>query len=311
MNWLNRKTNPQASSSSISAPQLPPKLPKDYVDDILKTEQFSEFITLSLKCAGVPGFFAGDTMLIGGKIMGFLKDQKFMQAFKRAFDRYENPALHHVLTQLIWRKHVLASAAKNCLALEGDYVECGVELGFGVDVVSDYIDFKNTSKTWWLYDTFAGVPTEQLDKGTRPNPAMVDPSQYQKVCDKFKDQPRFHIIQGMVPDSFIKGMPDQIAYLHIDMNNTKAEIGALIALLDRVVIGGHIILDDYGWVAFQSQHHAENLFFNALGLNVIELPTGQGLFVKTKKTNTAHLNADEIIKQAETIEINCLAYPPQ
>ncbi len=78
-------------------------------------------------------------------------------------------------------------------------MECGTEYGFGVDVVSDYIDFKSTSKTWWLYDTFAGVPDSQMDKGTAPNPSVVADNQFELVKKKFADQPRFKIIKAWYP----------------------------------------------------------------------------------------------------------------
>lgn len=285
------------------------KLPGEWVKEILSSESFDFFTEAILSTPKSPGFFAGDSLITCGRNLGFLNDEKFMDSFKRACLRYENEAIRYILAQLIWRKHVLASCAVNCLLLEGDFVECGTEYGFGVDVVSDYIDFKSTSKSWWLYDTFAGVPDSQMDKGTAPNPAVVAANQFEIVKMKFIDQPRFKIIKGMVPDSFVQGIPSEIAYLHIDMNNAFAELAAIKELLDRVVIGGHVILDDYGWVAFARQHMSENLFFRNLGFRVMELPTGQGLFVKTSQTNAASVNIDEIMQIANGMSVACHSYP--
>ena len=51
-------------------------------------------------------------------------------------------------------------------------------------------------------------------------------------------------------------------------------------LFDRIVPGGLIVLDDYGWLPFKAQRDAEDIFFAERGYFVLELPTGQGLVVK-------------------------------
>ncbi|MCU0711878.1 MAG: TylF/MycF family methyltransferase [Pirellula sp.] len=305
---------PVIIKDTVAQPKvLPPntlsKLPDEWVKEILSSSSFRIFTEASVLTPQSQGFFAGDSLITCGRNLGFLNDDKFMNSFERACARFENESLRHILPQLIWRKHVLASCAVNCLSLDGDFVECGTEYGFGVDVVSDYTDFKSTSKSWWLYDTFAGVPAMQMDKGTAPNPTVIAADQFEIVKKKFSDQPRFRILKGMVPESFIQGTPSKIAYLHIDMNNAFAELSALKELLDRVVIGGHVILDDYGWVAFARQHMSENLFFRELGFRVMELATGQGLFVKTTETNAASVNIDNILQKANDMSVACHSYP--
>ncbi len=75
------------------------------------------------------------------------------------------------------------------------------------------------------------------------------------------------------------------------------------------MIGGHVILDDYGWVAFARQHMAENLLFRELGFRVMELPTGQGLFVKTTPTNAASVDIDQILQKVNVMNVACHSYP--
>ena len=74
--------------------------------------------------------------------------------------------------------------------------------------------------------------------------------------------------------------PEKIALMHIDMNNVDAEIGTLELLWDRVVPGGIVVLDDYGWLAYHKQFSAELAWFRQRGQYVLEMPTGQGLVVK-------------------------------
>ncbi len=74
--------------------------------------------------------------------------------------------------------------------------------------------------------------------------------------------------------------PEEIAYLHIDLNAAKAEIAALEFLFDRVTQGGLIVLDDYGHAPHQDQHYAEQEWMKDRGYAILELPSGQGLVVK-------------------------------
>jgi O-methyltransferase len=89
------------------------------------------------------------------------------------------------------------------------------------------------------------------------------------------------VIQGRVPEVLTeKGSPEAIAFMHIDMNNPAAEIGALDALFERVSPGGIILFDDFCWATARAQYDAETRWFAERNLHILPLPTGQGLFVK-------------------------------
>jgi len=61
------------------------------------------------------------------------------------------------------------------------------------------------------------------------------------------------------------------------MNSAPAEIAALAYFWERLVPGALVLLDDYGWRGYRAQKLAEDPFFAARGLQVMELPTGQGM----------------------------------
>jgi hypothetical protein len=69
--------------------------------------------------------------------------------------------------------------------------------------------------------------------------------------------------------------------MHLDLNSAAAEVAALERLYDRLVVGGYLVLDDYGWYAYRQQKAEEDPFFRSRGTTVLELPTGQGLVIKT------------------------------
>jgi predicted O-methyltransferase YrrM len=99
------------------------------------------------------------------------------------------------------------------------------------------------------------------------------------VKQRFADMPNVTVIKGAVPESFSQGTPEKIAFLHIDMNNAEAELGALEALYDRITPGAVIVFDDYGWLAYREQKIVEDKFFAARGNQILELPTGQGILI--------------------------------
>ncbi len=79
-----------------------------------------------------------------------------------------------------------------------------------------------------------------------------------------------------MPDSFAQAAPDTIAFLHIDLNSSKAEIATLDILFDWISPGGLVVFDDYGWSGYQAQQIAEDAFMRQRGHRILELPTGQG-----------------------------------
>ena len=99
--------------------------------------------------------------------------------------------------------------------------------------------------------------------------------------ERFREHAHIHLHKGYLPGTLERdGFPDRIAYLHIDLNVAPVEVACLERLFDRVVAGGMVVFDDYGWKVYHPQKTAEDQFFAARGYNVLEMPTGQGLVVK-------------------------------
>ena len=64
------------------------------------------------------------------------------------------------------------------------------------------------------------------------------------------------------------------------MNVVIPEIAAAEYFWDRLVTGAIVILDDYGHLPHVLQKHAFDAFAAARGVQVLLLPTGQGLIFK-------------------------------
>ncbi|HEY9792392.1 MAG TPA: TylF/MycF/NovP-related O-methyltransferase [Candidatus Obscuribacterales bacterium] len=232
--------------------------------------------------------FWGDRMMTLDKSAGFLQDERFREAYdsirgSHIYDQYDSP---HTIA---WRLHTLVWAAQNALKLDGDFVECGVFKGDMSWVVTQLINFAELERTFYLYDTFAGFSADYSSADDFPdNPGFLDFAQnvysdesiYPSVVKRFENMSNVRVIRGVIPDALFETAPSRIAYLHVDLNSPRAELGCLEMLFDRLVSGAALVLDDYGWHQFRRQKEAEDQFFADRGYSVLELPTGQGLVVK-------------------------------
>src|SRR5438552_2042641 len=111
-----------------------------------------------------PSYFA-DSLVVWRKNVDFLSDPRFMTAYRRGMNSGHHigrPAGSTEDLHIDWRIHVLLWAASHAAQLEGDFVECGVNTGIFSLAVCDYIEFNRTGKSFYLFDTFCGIPVEQM-----------------------------------------------------------------------------------------------------------------------------------------------------
>lgn len=225
-------------------------------------------------------FFVSDGLATWGKATSFCRDEKFLSLAEKHSNLLPIANWHWNLSVALW-------CAKRALKLDGDFVELGVFKGHTTVFLAEYLDFSKIDKNWYLYDTFTGIPAEDLNNESWVEVNMgiyVDTYTYAEVADRFSAYPNIDVIQGRVPDIFVESPPpSKIAFLHIDLNSAKAEVAALESIFDSIVSGGMILFDDYGWAVCDEQHQAINVWAQGKSLDILELPTGQGLLVVTSK----------------------------
>ena len=214
------------------------------------------------------GIFTGDQLFTFGRNLSFLSDHEFMAAFEK---NAKNP----IEKAIIWRTAVLAWAARHAMHLDGDFIECACYKGTTAKIICDVVDFEKSNKKYYLYDLFEHDPS-------MPHHAMAEHSKelYAKTQARFADYPNVIVSAGKVPDILHEVAPEKISFMHIDLNNAPAEIGALEVLFERMVPGAILVLDDYGWIGYGAQKIAEDPWLAERGYLVLELPTGQGLVFK-------------------------------
>lgn len=214
------------------------------------------------------GAVAVDDMLVWFRNAGFLQQEDFI----RAVGSY---GTDQTLRARIWRIYTLCWAAKSCLGLSGDFMDVGCYDGRTVEIMERYCDFRSAAsgKTWFLYDLFENPPDEARKSGHGPE-------LFDRVSATFAPFGNFRVIKGAVPESFAQGLPDRVAFAQLDLNVAAPELAALEIIHARLVPGGMIVFDDFGFQRYRDSHDAEMAFFRARGEVIFESPTGQGIYIK-------------------------------
>lgn len=73
---------------------------------------------------------------------------------------------------------------------------------------------------------------------------------------------------------------EKVCYLSLDMNCAGPEMAAAEFFWGKMSGGAVMVLDDYGFSNFIRQKRAFDAFARAKGVEVLSLPTGQGLIFK-------------------------------
>ena len=221
-----------------------------------------------------------DNLTVHYKYVPFLDDPKFRAA-------YAAGSATEPLLQIEWRVAVICWAAQHGTKLEGDFVECGVNRGFFSRAVCEYVEFNALDKKFYLFDTFEGIPTEQMSdaeslkrSGQNAKNYPVYPECYEQTRATFARFRHAILVRGKVPEALSTVPIEKVAYLSIDMNIAYPERKAIEYFWPKLSSGAFVVLDDYGWRGYEEQRAAMDEFARSAGVEILALPTAQGLLIK-------------------------------
>lgn len=233
--------------------------------------------------------YFGDHLAVRKKYIPFHHDERFAETWSKVCDA---SAPHWIggTPDIRWRVHVCNWAAQNCLRLDGDFAEFGVNTGLLTSMILANTDFDKSGKKFFLFDTFKGIPVEMasaaelagVHKMNRNmyagNPANRDILSF--VRNQLSPHPNAILVPGLLPGSIAEAEFESLCFISIDLNITSAEIGVIEAIWDRITLGGLIVLDDYGLSGHEEQNAAWNKFAKNVDRSIMALPTGQGILMR-------------------------------
>lgn len=214
----------------------------------------------------------------------FMEDPVFKAAYARGVRAVGTDYHWH------WRVHTGLWAASMAADLPGDFAEFGVNRGFMSSAIMQMLDWNKTNRTFYLLDTFSGIDERYIDDNDRSigvierNKRDIESGFYTfdlgSVQDNYREWPNARIIAGAVPDTLDQIDSNGFAFAHIDMNCAPPEVAAAEFVWPRLAPGGVILLDDYAYDGYRSQKLAMDAFARSKSVQVLSLPTGQGLIIK-------------------------------
>jgi len=227
--------------------------------------------------------YSGDIVATNANT-GFMSEEKFIKAYSECVKADRGRLLLADSSYDIrWRIHTLLWAAKNAEKLDGDFVECGAGFGLFASAIFSYLNFENLSKNYYLIDTFEGLSekysTQEELKRTGNYYTKNNPW-HEEMIERFSGFENAKIIKGAIPDILSSVDIEKVSFLSIDMNTVTPEADALEFFWPKLVSGGIIVFDDYGFPGHENQKKSHDIFAASKNLLIYTSPTGQGILIK-------------------------------
>lgn len=181
-----------------------------------------------------------------------------------------------------WRVWLFTECARQCTSLSGNFAEFGVYRGATAFMLLSRTELRQGQRLY-LFDTFAGIPGSELtvderSDGFEGRHVDTSPQEVISLLDRWRDS--VSIVVGDVLTTLRSVETGSLAFAHLDLNAASPTAASLNYVYSRIVRGGIIVFDDYGWRAYDDQRRAIDHFFSDKDEVVVALPTGQAIVVK-------------------------------
>ena len=205
-----------------------------------------------------------------------LDDSAFVEAVEhiRSFKCFGD---HQFQGYPVFRLYVVWQLVRASSRIPGDIVEFGTFRGGNAHIIVSSAKSVGDSRTLFLYDTFSGTPNEGLSPGEEHLAGRHTKTSLQFVTEVVGSSGRINFRPGVIPDSLSTDGPEQISFMHVDLNAAKPTQDALEWAFPKWHRGGICVLDDYLCSDFEQQRRVVEPFFRSKSLEILSLPTGQGI----------------------------------
>jgi len=191
------------------------------------------------------------------------------------------------INNLIFRHWYIADSTRHIIKSSNieklTFVECGVSLGWSAFFSLQILRFFNKNFEFHLYDTWGEMKEKDLyhyEQNMKGRYKSLDINTVKKNLSSFSENTKFH--QGSVTEIDPSSIPNEISYLHIDLNSAKATKHTLDLFYDKLLNHSIIIFDDYGAKGYLTSKNIIDEFLKNKSGSLIKLNTAQALFFVLK-----------------------------
>ena len=180
---------------------------------------------------------------------------------------------------------------------DGWIAECGCFRGLSAHLISSFQRHYHkafTGEGFQVFDSFAGLsdPTDEdmllvenrLKVGTPACKAGAYAATLEHVRNSLKPFPKIEFHPGWLPESLKPELGKAYKFVHLDLDIYVPIKGALEFFYPRLVPGGILVLDDYGFIRWPGARKATDEFCASRGIRPIVLSTGNAMLVKAPES---------------------------
>jgi O-methyltransferase len=184
------------------------------------------------------------------------------------------------------RCYVLLTLARQAAALQGQWIECGVYRGGTAMMLAKAIHDGKLDTVLHVFDTFAGMPETDIKIDLHRKGDFADVSLREvkprilSACGGDEKTISFH--PGLIPDTFKGCGVDRISFAHVDVDIFSSVLDCCEFIYPRLVQGGFLVFDDYGFPTCPGARKAVDQFFADKPEIPLILQTGQAIIVKCR-----------------------------
>jgi O-methyltransferase len=187
----------------------------------------------------------------------------------------------HTLVDIV-RCYMLYQFSLQTSELYGEVAEIGVYKGGTAMLLAK--TFERSGKKIHLFDTFSGMPDTNREKdlhkqGDFSDTSLAAVNAYLCKCSNL------HFHSGYFPDTASWIGNQAFAMVHVDVDIYQSVMDCMKIFYPRLVAGGVMVIDDYGFVTCPGAKQAVDEFFIDRHERPYYLPTGQCVVIKLPSVN--------------------------
>ena len=167
-------------------------------------------------------------------------------------DNYFKQCRSYTLQQLL--NHVLESD------LSGNVAECGCWKGHSSYIISKILKSHNFNGIYSIFDSFEGGLSDKTAEDLNIRISMnekqikhekeIFSSAEDDLHRVLKDFDFYKLYKGWIPDKFYEVNDQEFIFVHLDVDLYQPTLVGLEFFYPRLVKGGVIVVDDYGYTQF-------------------------------------------------------------
>lgn len=161
----------------------------------------------------------------------------------------------------------------------GSTAECGVYTGVTSAIICETLKDTYKGKELHLgFDSFEGLPAPGPNDGVWKEGHLSSPLEV--ASEHLAEFDFCKLIRGWIPESLEYVSDRSFRFVHIDLDLAEPTLKALEFFYPRVVCGGILLFDDYGFHSCPGARVAVDSFMAGNMESVVELVTGQAVIYK-------------------------------